>query len=171
MSVENTTVNTGDEEKSTPTNEIIDTEDTEKSEDISVFDLETFQKQLSRLDGKKQKTTIVLDDFINTPGPSCERDVIGDDMNKKEQHIVCECEPNVAGAAVPAVCSFNNSLGEKLSQETTEPQVICKTDDPVVSDRSDVTESDKSESSKPESSKVNKPKKSIEKIRSIDFLN
>lgn len=93
-------------------------QETEKSEEISVFNLETFQKQLSRLDGKKQKTLIKLTNSPDIAGPSWEKDNVGDDMKKKEQNITCECEPSVTGAAVPTVISFIDSLSEnsKTSQ-------------------------------------------------------
>lgn len=153
-------LNTSNEDsaKPSPPNETSGTEDAEKCEDISVFDLETFQKQLSRLDGKKQKTTIVSTDTTNIPGPSCETDKIGDDTNKKVQNIVCECEPNVAGAAVAAVSSFNNPPTQNFLEATPESQAVTK---------SDVAE--KSESSKTESPTADITKKSMRIYHLLSF--
>lgn len=165
MSGENIKSNDCDQDNSTPSTstETNDVDNTEKCEDISVFNLETFQKQLSRLDGKKQKTTIVLANATNSPGSSCERDRVGDDMNKKQQHIDCECEPNVAGAAVPAVCSFNVSTAETSSEVVPEAHTSDVCDDTPVNDAPDVNISEKSEPKSTQSSKMNKFKKRISK--------
>ncbi|KAJ8939160.1 hypothetical protein NQ314_011210 [Rhamnusium bicolor] len=62
---------------------------------------------------KKPKSLRKLPTEPEVSSPNSERDVVGDDLNKKnEVHILCECEPNVAGAAVPTVISFVNSPSE-----------------------------------------------------------
>lgn len=59
-----------------------------------------------KIETVKQKT-FKLPAECEGSAPSSELEPVGDDLSKKnEVRILCECEPTVAGAAVPAVKSF-----------------------------------------------------------------
>lgn len=87
-------------------------------DDIAVFNLETFQKQLSRLDSKKQKTPIKLANNPDVADSSGEKEIVGDDLKNQVPNIVCECQPNVTGGAVPAISSFSENLAVNSSDIT-----------------------------------------------------
>lgn len=163
MSEENIDQTTPSEENSRTVCESTEGLDIEKSEDISVFNLETFQKQLSRLDGKKQKSPINLATSPNIAVLSCEAEIVGDDLHKNVPYIVCECEPNATGAAAPILSPLNESLSQNSivqclevvdeSKAVKEPQPATKLNIP-----------EKSVTDKKECVKINKPKKGISKF-------
>lgn len=67
-----------------------------------------------KLETVKQKT-FKLPAECKGGAPSSELEPVGDDCSKKnEVRILCECEPNVAGAAVPAVKSFTPTDNQNL---------------------------------------------------------
>ncbi|CAH1175906.1 unnamed protein product [Phaedon cochleariae] len=76
-------------------------------------DTEVFERQLTKTEVKKPKTSIKLPGQLDITSKE-ETQVVGDDVTKRnEQNIICECQPNVAGAAVPTLSSVN-SLANSL---------------------------------------------------------
>ncbi|VEN60897.1 unnamed protein product [Callosobruchus maculatus] len=84
-----------------------------------------------KVDVKKPKTPIKLPNDLDLSGPSCDKDVVGDDASKmKEQEILCECElPKGTGGAVPMVLSLDLSCQLEQSFEGTNASYATKGDE------------------------------------------
>ncbi|KAG5877453.1 hypothetical protein JTB14_026507 [Gonioctena quinquepunctata] len=80
---------------------------------LSKIEIEKIEAHIAttydKTESRRPKTSIKLPREFDGSGPSCEKDNVGDDISKgNEQNILCECQPNVAGAAIPLLHSFSN---------------------------------------------------------------
>nr|XP_023026094.1 muscle M-line assembly protein unc-89-like [Leptinotarsa decemlineata] len=107
-----------------------------KANIFSKQELEELEAQIIKYEKPDSKRPRTSNKLPGHAGPSYEKDNVGDDVNKKsEQDILCECHPNVTGAAIPQMISFESiaSTSKRVSDVKVEVEEEDSANDVIKS--------------------------------------